>query len=263
MSQKSHLVMGSCRSARQKGITLIVVVVFVLLSMLLALWASRTAMYSELVVGNDVDYQRAYEAAQALVLDAEMDIRGKRADGKACALALPSGASNDVCRRGTTTKIPVETADLPAFLAMLSSKPARCVDGLCAKRVGRQDFWNTTATVPSSMQTGEKRLSELAANGIGARYGQYTGAQIGDTSSPANPILQDRSAATTGGWYWVEVLPYVDSKAGLITNAASNQLELTGLAPHAVFRITAIAYGRKPGTLVVLEESYARPMEKD
>lgn len=240
-----------------------VVIVFVLLSMLLALWASRTALYSELVVGNDVDYQRAYEAAQALVLDAEMDIRGHRPDGKACALGLPSGSPNAVCRRGSTTKIPVETADLPAFLAMLNNEPVRCVDGLCAKRVGRQDFWNTTATVPSNMQSGEKRLSELAATGIGARYGQYTGAQIGDTNSPANPILQDRSAATAGGWYWIEVLPYVDSKAGLITNAASNQLELTGLAPHAVFRITAIAYGRKPGTVVVLEESYARPMEKD
>ena len=263
MRHKWQLGLGRIRTVGQKGVTLIVVVVFVLLSMLLALWASRTAMYSELVVGNDVDYQRAYEAAQALVLDAEMDIRGKRADGKACALALPSGATNDVCRRGSTTKIPVETADLPAFLATLSSKPARCADGLCAKRVGRQDFWNTTATMPSSMNAGEKRLSDLAADGIGARYGQYTGAQIGDTNLPANPILQDRSAATAGGWYWIEVLPYVDSKAGLITNAASNQLEMTGLAPHAVFRITAIAYGRKPGTLVVLEESFARPMEKD
>ena len=59
MKHSLQLASVSNRVAGQKGITLIVVVVFVMLSMLLALWASRTAMFSELVVGNDVDYQRA------------------------------------------------------------------------------------------------------------------------------------------------------------------------------------------------------------
>lgn len=44
---------------------LFVVIVFVMLSMLLALWASRTALFNEMVVGNDSDYQRAFETAQA------------------------------------------------------------------------------------------------------------------------------------------------------------------------------------------------------
>lgn len=263
MSKCEHHARAARTPARQQGVTLFVVIVFVLLSMLLALWASRTALFGEMVVGNDADYQRAYEAAQALLLDAELDIRGERPDGKACAGILISSMSDTVCRRGTTTKIPVETAELPAFLAKLNKEPTRCRNGLCTKRAGRQDFWNTTATKPEKMNAGEIRLTELAASGVGARYGQYTGAQTGDTSKPANPILQDRSSASAGGWYWIEVLPYVDSKFGLITNAASNQLELAGLAPHAVFRITAIAYGRKPGTMVVLEESYARPMLKD
>ena len=41
----------------QRGVALFIVIVFVLLSMLLALWASRTSMFNELVVGNDADYQ--------------------------------------------------------------------------------------------------------------------------------------------------------------------------------------------------------------
>ena len=59
----------------QRGIALFVVIIFVMLSMLLALWASRTAIFNEMVVGNDADYQRAFEAAQSLIQDAELDIQ--------------------------------------------------------------------------------------------------------------------------------------------------------------------------------------------
>ena len=44
----------------QQGISLYVVIVIVLLSMLLALWSSRTALFNEMIVGNDADYQRAF-----------------------------------------------------------------------------------------------------------------------------------------------------------------------------------------------------------
>ena len=71
----------------QKGVSLFVVIVFVMLSMLLALWASRTSLFNEMLVGNDADYQRAFEAAQALLQDAELDIRGETADGTVCASA--------------------------------------------------------------------------------------------------------------------------------------------------------------------------------
>ncbi len=62
----------------QRGISLFIVIVLVMLSMLLALWGSRTSLFNEMIVGNDADYQRAFEAAQALIQDAEFDIRGER-----------------------------------------------------------------------------------------------------------------------------------------------------------------------------------------
>ncbi len=46
-----------------------IVMVSVMLSMLLALWASRTSLFNEMVVGNDTDYQFAFEAAQALAAE--------------------------------------------------------------------------------------------------------------------------------------------------------------------------------------------------
>jgi len=63
------------RPRRQKGVALFVVIIFIMLSMLLALWASRTSLFNEMVVSNDADYQRAFEAAQTLLQDAELDIR--------------------------------------------------------------------------------------------------------------------------------------------------------------------------------------------
>ncbi len=263
MRRLGHLYPGSL-AQRARGAALLTVLVFSMLSMLLALWAARTAWYGELVVGNDADYQRAFEAAEALLLDAELDIRGERADGRPCAYGgLPHGAAASMCRSGGTTKVPMENADLPAFLATLSAQPQRCIDALCAKRVGRQDIWNAPAPGTAARQAGEQDLFALIRAGTGARYGQYTGAQLGDADRPAHPILADRGAAEAGGWYWIEVIPYTESKPGLVSNAPARQLELVGLSPHVVYRITAAAFGRKPDALVVLEQSYARPRRKD
>ena len=79
----------------QRGISLFVVIVIVMLSALLAMWGSRTSLFNEMIVGNDADYQRAFEAAQALIQDAEFDIRSERPDGTAC---VPAAGKPEVCR---------------------------------------------------------------------------------------------------------------------------------------------------------------------
>ena len=256
----------------QRGVALFVVIVFVLMSMLLALWASRTSMFNELVVGNDADYQRAFEAAQALLQDAELDIRGERADGLACDANDVSALPNEVCRRGNVTKIPLEAQELSPLMAFLNQQPVRCRHGLCTRRTGRQDFWNNTTVTDAA--AGEFPLSALTVNlpadRVGARYGQYTGALTGSSASPANPILADTSAANRGGWYWIEILPYDESSksSNLIQGSGTGLLPLN-LTPSVVYRITALAYGRKtngignPVTAVVLQETYAHTRRKD
>lgn len=269
---------GRAPRHRQRGVALFVVIVFVLLSMLLALWASRTSMFNELVVGNDADYQRAFEAAQALLQDAELDVRGEKANGTAC---VPDASSPDVCRNATLDKIPLAQEEVGATLAALETLPTRCRNGLCVKRIGRQDFWNyTSGTTPSpaaDAARGEVPLEQLRTTGIGARYGRYTGAVAGDQNSPANAILGDQGADNRGGWYWIEVLPYDESSksANLVTGGNTNLLPLN-LTPSVVYRITALAYGRKtstkvnaglgnfePATMVVLQETYAPTRLKD
>ena len=250
--------------ANQRGVALFVVIVFVLLTMLAALWASRTALFGEMIVGNDADYQRAFEAAQALLQDAELDIREEHADGTpwrqsdaARTLNAPCEANSDICRTKADLPRPPETAeDLGDLLAHLKTQSTGCQHGLCLKRTGNQDFWNDATT-----------LAAMTTANVGARYGQYTGASKGDSSNPANPILQETGAGK-GGWYWIEVLPYDQSSktSGVIVGGSgATNLDLLplNLKPHVVYRITALAQGLKPNSRVVLQQTYARQITKD
>lgn len=248
------------RFPRQHGVALFVVIVFVMLSMLLALWASRTSLFNEMVVGNDADYQRAFEAAQSLLQDAELDIRGETPNGDPCLSAN--------CRQTQPTAFQIPVAaqgndGVRTLLDELDQKTTKCFSGLCTKRVGRQDFWNTTSS--TTLTTGEVKLSDMTQSNVGARYGQYSGATVGATGT-ANPILADTSDNDRGGWYWIEVLPYDESSknSGLIVGGTNtdNLLRLN-LTPNVVYRITALAYGRKPGTRAVLQQTYVRQMRKD
>lgn len=240
---------------QQRGVTLFVVVVFVMLSMLLALWASRTSLFNEMVVGNDADYQRAFEAAQALIQDAELDIRGEKADGSVCV------GSGDTCRTSTPDKIPLEAKDIGPLLAVIGFETTHCRNGLCAKRTGKQDFWNNADTTKGVTLA---QMTPITGTPVGARYGQYTGAANSVVNGTLNPILVDTSAADRGGWYWIEVLPYDETSknSGVVVGNTNNYLPLN-LTPSVVYRITALAYGRKPSTMVVLQQTYAQQKLKD
>lgn len=254
---------------RQQGVALFVVIVFVLLSMLLALWASRSSLFNEMLVGNDADYQRAFSAAQALVQDAELDIQGANSNGTTCTV---DADDLKVCRRGIKEQFPIEEKEVGTLLADLDNLPAtgpKCKHGMCLKRsdrpgkVDKQDFWNNSTA--SAGITLAQMTGTHASDGapVGARYGQFTGAKLGNDNDPANPILRDRSAVNKGGWYWIEVMPY-DSAAGnsgLIVGGSTN-LALT-LVPNVAYRITAVAYGQKSSTQVVLQETYVRQKRKD
>lgn len=241
-------------SPAQRGIALFVVIVFVMLSMLLALWASRTSLFNEMVVGNDADYQRAFEAAQAMLQDAELDIRLSNESPESSTLCTAGG---DVCRAATADQFPLaQQQDLVrSLLATLSAQTAGCRSGLCIKREGAVDFWNNTDAAKGPT------LDQMLA--AGARYGQYTGAKYGDKSNPAHPILADRTAGQ-GAWYWIEVLPYDESSknSNLFPGGPTNLLPLN-IDPSVVYRITALAYGRKPGTLVTMQQTYAPQRLKD
>lgn len=237
---------------RQRGISLLVVMIVVLLSSLLALWAFRSSLVNETIVGNDADYQRAFEAAQAMVQDAELDIRGAtaagtsfrnaRIDGTTC-MTLLSNA--DVCRTDVVPAFPETLAEFDALIVRLGTTATGCERGVCRMRDGIQDFWSD-----------DTRMEAMIAAGVGARYGEFTGAlpPVG-SSAHANPLLSERGVGR-GAWYWVEVMRYSDS-----TDDAS--VLVLNLNPRVAYRITAIARGLKPRTQVVLQSTFVRQKLKD
>lgn len=245
----------AARSARQKGAALLVVLVFMLLSALLALWAARAARFNEAIVGNSADYQRALQAAQALLQDAELDIRGETAMGTLCV-----GASDDAkrCRRGVAQQIPRDEGSVGRLLAQLDTDDVTappCQAGLCARRTGPVNFWADSAALAAMLVTA-------------ARYGEYTGAEHapGGLSSPLltwSSDTKDEGAVHARAWYWIEVIPYrVHPHSGLIEGSDHDLLTLH-LTPSVVYRVTALARGLKSGTQVVLQEVYAPTRLKD
>lgn len=245
MHRPFHIYQRRQLRQQQRGIALFVVIVFVMLSMLLALWASRTSLFNEMVVGNDADYQRAFEATQTLLQDAEQDIK-LRNEPLGSALCTAGG---DLCRIATTDKFPLEKETVGSNLGILSAELTGCRSGLCTKRDGKVDFWNNKN--PSDGPT----FVQMQA--VAARYGQYTGAKSGDKNNPGNLILQE-TADDEGGWYWIEIMPYDDSSktSNLVIGDDSNIVKLN-IDANVVYRITAMARGRKPGTLVAMQQTFA------
>lgn len=247
------------RPQRQHGVALYTVLIIVILSTLLAIWASRTAWFSEIIVGNDVDYQRAFEAAQAMLQDAEQDIRGVRPDGSVC---TASAENSNLCRAGIPVFFIEEEQDFTKVLTKMDGEPAgaACLYGICQKRSGKQDFWNDPESDQDNNIMALMTGSNAAGVPRGARYGTYTGAKTGNKS---NPILGITDAGK-GAWYWVEMMQYHKNAAGanLINNSATapndRQNWDLNLKPYVVYRVTAIARGLKPGTQVVLQSTIAR-----
>lgn len=237
---------------KQKGISLYVVIVLVLLSTLLALWASRTSLFNEMIVGNDADYQRAFEAAQAMIQDAELDIQRSAADGTAC---IPDGANPDKCRPTTMSLFfpYCNGTDKTEFLSLKTSldsltpvdgRQLRCSKGICKKFTETEDWWNDATT-----------WGAMTATNVGARYGQFTGAKTGEGS---NPILS-LTSSDQGAWYWVEVLDVPDNVPGLMSSASSPSFTKNAFptVPGCpMYRITSIAVGLKTNTRAIIQSIF-------
>lgn len=222
----------------QQGISLYIVIVIVLLSTLLALWSSRTSIFNEMIVGNDADYQRAYEAAQAMMQDAKTDIQISNSLDDCIRKPSRPCRSNDKDNKNNTNIVPMPDVSVSDLVAKLSTEETKCLNGLCLKRMDAEDFWRNPTI-----------MGKMVDVDVGARYGQYTGATSDKTS---NPILANTTSGE-GAWYWIEVMKYLDEPAEDLTSTKTTP----SLNARLIYRITAIARGMKPSTQVVLQSVVA------
>ncbi|WP_353235341.1 pilus assembly protein PilX [Diaphorobacter ruginosibacter] len=230
--------------AREKGASLYIVMIVVLMAILMAIWTVRTALFNEMLTSNDADYQRTFEAAQSMLEDAELDIRGIDPSGRQCG---QQDYPDRVCRTHMAVHFDFDPSELSDILAYLDEFPTGCQFGICRKRNGAQDFWNDP-----------QYLMQMTAPDVGARYGQFTGAHAG---LAGNPILAERASAKNaaglqGAWYWIEILPYASANLSLLSRFEGNtQMAVYAPDPQRpwIYRITALARGRQKGSEVVVQ----------
>jgi type IV pilus assembly protein PilX len=248
----------------QRGISLFTVLIMLLLSLTAVLGAFRVANLNEALLGNTSDYARAQAAAEALVRDAEMDIRGRRppitvvqADGSRgfpCRPNPPGSATSLLTESGyigcrqqganPTTPTPwfprnSEDFDAVSDLAAANNALTRCMQGICVP------------LTESSLAPIEDNLATMTP--FGATYGQYTRDSLAALDVQGNPILNSSILVPARAWYWVEVFRYeqaVSSGASL-----ASALIPDPSAPF-VYRITAVVQGLKSGTRVVVKSVF-------
>ncbi len=215
-------------SPRERGVALITVLVMMLLSLLLVMGGSRVGLLNERVAGNSADYQRAFEAAEALMADAKLD------------LASVGGVGAGFGTRPANNQVPCNTGQHANLSALLSPLAPPCINGVCndlgAATSGNPatSFWSTPAT-----------LATFTANGVAARFGQFTG-------FPVNPALAVNPLLAANAWYWIEVLPYDTAVGGSMQHLGGREVAPATKCPF-IFRVTVVAQGRRPGTQVVLQ----------
>jgi type IV pilus assembly protein PilX len=258
---------------KQRGVSLPIVLIFLLLAIISVLGAFRAGFLNEKMVGNESDYNRAFAAAEAMIRDAEMDIRGRRppydvtqsdgsigfpcrptTDGSTTETTSKAGYE-DSCRllNSTTTPWFPRTDDMEEFgdirdIVVASGDPNRCLAGICFP-MNMTDL----ATIETQLVSG---------NNIGVPYGFYTrtdtliNANLDPTQS--NPILATKDAGGAAlaprAWYVIEAFP--ELKPAVCSPACPAALLNPSTKRPYVYRITAVATGLRTGTRVVLKSIF-------
>lgn len=213
--------------SRQHGVALIIVLVIMLLSSLLVLGGSRVATLNEFMAGSDSDQQRAFEAAQILLRDAELDIQNTTANLRPENMAL-SKIDNDLLLNLRDASISAGTG---------------CMNGVCINQAGR-----TSGDPATSFWNDPTLLGSYTSGNVGTTYGQWSGAPA-PAATTSNPIV-----AANQAWYWIELLPF----SGQAADWAQDCVPTKGSAQF-LFRITALAMGRQGVPTVVQEIFIPKP----
>ena len=256
--EKAAMMKGNPR--RQRGISMFVVLMVVLLALVLVLGGLSAGSLNEALVGNQSDAQRAYGAAQALLDTAQRDIL---LNGLGCdAIGLNASGGNANFKAGTppvsakcTLRFPRNTDDYNEMAGGSAPGRGHCASGVCISSSPADPLFegDTIDSGNNAQQwdngAGYDNSAITVLDGSGATA-------YGGTAKVGSVFLSE----AIQGRYWVEIFPY---------NTNSVAIEGVGNAPVPsaaypfIFRITAKARGLKDGTTAVLRSYYTPfPMRK-
>ncbi|MDE2431682.1 MAG: pilus assembly protein PilX [Burkholderiales bacterium] len=216
----------------QRGIALIVVLVFLLALTAISLYGARQAVFGERMARNVLDAQVAHQAAEAALRDAEADLA--MPEGK-----VPAGA---FCQR--TGMRPIA-----AHIAMLVDGTS-CLGGICrmtdAQYAALDLSKATAASSPGAAPTGEPWW----ADDKGGRWNNSW------TTKPQ--AVNDQCSTFTGG---VPLGTYTGStRIAEVAQQPEYLIEYMGTRnERPLFRITARGFGYAMATQAVVQGYYVPP----
>jgi type IV pilus assembly protein PilX len=255
---------GMTGPARQRGVSLFIVVVVLLLSLIAVLGGLTMTNLNESLVGNQSDQQRAYAAAEALINSAQRDIRLN--NGVYCSAGGLAGAGTNLSLQGANAAPPNCTvrypADLDDFMEMVNNVAVigginKCSGGSTFKGVCISNSPDADGFLSSKVNNDG---AQLLSNGAG--YNQFTsslgslnwgeGAQAGEASLA---LGTGSDAQNFKGAYWVEIFPY-HTLSGAMGGGMPANVPVPDSSYPFIFRITALAQGMRGGTVSVLRTYY-------
>ncbi|SEA13471.1 PilX N-terminal domain-containing pilus assembly protein [Variovorax sp. YR216] len=195
---------------REAGFSLIVVLLLLVVITVLGVGSAQLSIVNELGARSDRDHEVAFQAAEAALTDAELDVLGPNTDAKARLCLF-----ND--------------KDITPF-APGCGREGASNHGLCAAA--------ETGAVPAWMRADLSPESETSV-----AYGTFTGRKYatGSATTAASPRYVIEAMRNRGGW---EVNRLRSASAGAVTH---------------IFRVTAIGFGVRKETRVVLQTTLYKP----
>ncbi|MDR2838548.1 MAG: hypothetical protein LBV49_08340 [Azonexus sp.] len=251
-------------AARQRGVSLFIVVIILLLSLIAMLGVLQVANLNESLVGNQSDQERSYAAAEALLNAAQRDIllnNGLYCESESGAFG--SAGTNATLKQGTgaapacTVRYPADNA---GYMEMLTTESIIGGINKCAAATNAAYKGVCISSSPTQEKFLAAKIDNDGAQTLtnGAAYNQFT-ASLSDVDwGPDAKAGEATLALGTGnfkGAYWVEVFPYHALSGALGDGVPANVPAPDGTYPF-IFRITALAQGLRGGTVSVLRSYY-------
>ena len=212
-NRRSH----SSQKRQQRGAALVVVLLLLVIVSMLGVAAMRITMMAERSARNDRDMQMAWQAAEAALLDAEMDLGG-------------SGGNDSINIPGNR-KAFLKSAEARFIDGCGSLSDGNNLAGLCDLRTSGKPAWLTVDFTDDTTNSAKT-----------VAFGTYTGRSFVSGSS-AEGLLGIRPSRAPR--YVIEPIP-----------DPMLCVDLSKPCVERVYRITSMGFGPRPDIQVVLQAIY-------
>lgn len=204
----------------QHGVSLIVVMILLVIVTVLGIAGARIALLGERSTRYDRDYQIAWEAAEAALIDAEYDI----------------GGQGFVNNSGNQRAAVFDGNSIHAFVSGCGTGTGTS-QGLCVPSATATPVWQTV------------NLVDEGSSSAFVKFGDKTGRLFQSGSTGIQPAHLPH--------YIIEYTPNMAIGGSAAGGQAAAGGSTTG--PRYIYRITAIGFGPNEQTQVMMQSSFYKP----